>query len=682
MSGLTETFKTICGFCHTNCGMLIETRDGVIERIRGNREHPQNKGFLCPKGLAAKEFVYSPDRLKYPLMKTSSGFKRISWDEALDTVANRLKGIKESYGAESLVWCNGAPVTTPVLHGFIQLISAYGSPNITGVGHLCAVPRALAVQSVCGGLGNSDFENTRCILIWGANPTDTRHVNSGVKFVRVIEEAKTKGARLIVIDPRRTELAAIADEWIQIKVGTDLAFGLAMLNVIISETLYDSEFVENWTLGFPELKEHVRQFSPEWAEGITGVTANKIKEVARIYGTTKPATIYDGNGLEQQRNVFQTVRAIAMLQAITGNIDIPGAKVINPGVRLGRYLTVRPESKRLSAEQYPLFPLLPFPSVVDAILSGEPYSPRAMIVYHANPLLINSNEEKVREALEKLEFLVVSDVFLSATAQLADIVLPDTTEFEDFGFETYSSSKGGFVALREKVIEPIGESRPVFEVEYDLAKRMGLEGYYPWKNTEEWINYRLKSLEITLEEFKKQPILYVSLPAEYKKYLKNGFRTPSKKVEFYSQRLNNMGYDPLPVYKEPPENGSTGLDLHKYPLVGTTRKPGMYTHTKFRNMPSLRKLQPEPLAWINPADAQVRGICDGDEVTVESPAGSIIIEARTTEDIGPGLVVIDFGWGNSWDGGANVNILTPDDIRDPETCSTSNRRFLCEIKKT
>ncbi len=682
MNGSTETFQTICGFCHTNCGMVIETRDGIIEKIRGNREHPENRGFLCPKGLAAKELVYSPDRLKYPLKKTSSGFKRISWDEALDTIAHRLNSIKESYGAESLVWCNGAPVTTPVLHGFIQLVSAFGSPNITGVGHLCSVPRALAVQTVCGELGDSDFENTRCILIWGANPTDTRHVRSGESYTRIINEAKARGARLIVIDPWRTELAAIADEWIRIRVGTDLAFGLAMLNVIISEMLYDSEFVESWTLGFSELKEHVRQFTPEWAESITGVPANRIREVARIYGTTKPATIYDGNGLEQHRNVIQTVRAIAILSAITGNIDIPGGNVNYPNVRFARYLTVRPESKRLSEEQYPLFPLLPFPSVVDAILSGEPYSPRAMIVYHANPLLINSNENKVRKALEKLEFLVVSDIFLSTTAQLADIVLPDTSDFEEFGFETYSKSEGGFVALREKVIEPIGESRPVFEVEYDLAKRMGLESYFPWKNTEEWINYKLRSSGITLEELRKQPVCYVTPPVEYKKYLKNGFRTPSGKVELYSQRLKDNGYAPLPTYKESDEDRTTGLDQDKYPLAGTTRKPGIYTHTKFRNLPSLRKLQPDPLAWINLADAHARGISDGDEVTVESPYGSIKIEAKTTEKNGPGLVVIDFGWGNPWDEGANVNALTPDDVRDPESCSTSNRRFFCEVKKT
>jgi len=661
--------------------MLVETRGGVIERIRGDREHPQNRGFLCPKGLAAKEFVYSPDRLKYPLKKTSSGFERISWDEALDTIADKLKGIKENYGAESLVWCNGAPVTTPVLHGFIQLISAYGTPNITGVGHLCAVPRALAIQTVCGGLGNSDFENTRCILVWGANPTDTRHVNSGVRFDRLIKEAKEKGAKLIVIDPRRTELAAIADEWIQIRVGTDMAFALAMINVIINEKLYDKEFVENWTTGFSELKEHVQQCTPEWAESITGIPADKIRDVARIYATAKPGTIYDGNGLEQQRNTVQTVRAVAMLSALTANIDTPGAKVIFPSVRLGRYLTTRPEVKRLGQEQYPIFPLLPFPLVVDSILSGEPYPLKAMIVYHANPVLINSNGNKVREALGKLDFLVVSDVFLSATAQLADIVLPDTSDFEDYGFETYSNSKGGYVTLREKVIEPIGESRPVFEVEYDLAKRMGLEEYYPWKNTEEWIDYKLRRLRITFKEFKEKPILYATPPVEYKKYLKNGFRTQSGKVEFYSQRLKNIGYDPLPTYKEPLEDGTTGADQHKYPLIGTTRKPGMYTHTKFRNMPSLRKLQPDPLAWINSVDAQARGIIDGDKVVVESPYGEIIIRTKTTEDNGPGVVVIDFGWGNTWDNGANVNILSPDEVRDPESCSTSNRRFLCQVKK-
>ncbi len=685
MSESTEVIKTICGFCHTNCGMIIETRNGVIRRIRGDREHPASEGALCRKGLAAKELVYSPDRLKHPLRKTHRGFERISWDEALDTIAGKLSEIKESHGAETLVWCGGAPVTQEAAYGYVQLVAAYGSPNFTGPGHLCSLPRALALQLVYGERCQPDYENTRCMLIWGANPTDSRQLGDGAayeRFDQVITKAKSRGAKLIVIDPKRTDIAAMSDEWIQINIGTDAALGLAMLNVIIGEGLYDREFVDRWTLGFNELNKHVRQFAPPWAEEITGVPADKIREVARTYATTKPALIRDGNGLDQHPNVVQTVRALGILSAVTGNIDVPGGNVFFPRPSLGRYLTVRPEGKRLGVDKHPLFPSVPFPSVVDAILSEEPYRPRAMIVHHANPLLINANEKRVRKALERLEFLIVSDIFPSATAQLADVVLPDASDFERFECEVYSTSKGGFVALRHKVIEPIGESRPAFEVEYELAKRMGLDQYYPWKTTEEWVDYRLKRLGITLEDLKKQPVIYTTPPIEYRKYLKDGFSTPSGKVELYSQRLKDHGYDPLPVHRQPAATlTARGKPADKYPLIGTTRRPGVYVHTRYRNLPMLRSMQPDPLIWIHPDDAQARGIGDSDETVVKSPEGSIKVQAKITTEIQPGVIVVDFGWGNPWDRGANVNILTSDDARDAVCAATSNRRFLCEAEK-
>jgi len=685
MSESTEVIKTICGFCHTNCGMIIEKRNGVIHRIRGNREHPASRGTLCPKGLAAKELVYSPDRLQHPLRKTDNGFKRISWDEALDTIAIKLAEIKESYGAGSLVHCVGAPVTPEAAYAYIQLVAAYGSLNITGPGHLCSLPRALALQLVYGERSQPDYENTRCMLIWGANPTDSRQLAEGAvygKFDQVIANAKSRGAKLIVIDPKRTDIAAMADQWIQINIGTDMAMGLAMLNIIICRGLYDREFVDRWTLGFNKLKEHVRQFTPQWAEGITGVPADKIREVATTYATTKPALIHDGNGLDQHPNVVQTVRALGILSTVTGNIDVPGGNVFFPRARLGRYLTIRPEEKRLGVDKYPLFPSVPFPSVVDAILSREPHRPRAMIVHHANPLLINANEKRVRKALEQLEFLVVSDIFPSATAQLADVILPDASDFERFGYEVYSTYGGGFVALRHKVVEPIGESRPAFDVEYELAQRMGLDQYYPWKTTEEWVVYRLKRLGITLEDLKKQSVIYTTPSLEYRKYLKDGFRTPSGKVELYSQRLKDNGYDPLPVYRQPAVNLTASGELSDtYPLIGTTRRPGIYVHTRYRNLPMLRIRQPDPLIWLHADDAQARGIGDGDETVVKSPEGSIKVQAKISSEVQPGVVVIDFGWGNPWDRGANVNILTTDNARDPVCAATPNRRFLCEVER-
>ncbi|MFC1941928.1 molybdopterin-dependent oxidoreductase [Chloroflexota bacterium] len=682
MSLSTREIRTVCGFCHANCGMIIETRDGIINKIRGDREHPASQGVLCPKGLAAGELVHSPDRLQHPLKKTSGGFKQISWDEALDTIASRLGEIKELHGAETLVWCCGAPVTTQAAYGFVQLAAAYGSPNFTGPGHLCSMPRGLAMRLVIGDRSQPDYENTRFMLLWGANPTDSRQLAEGSaaygRFDRVIAEAKGRGAKLVVVDPRRTAVAAIADEWLQINVGTDAALGLAMLNVIIGEGLHDKEFVNEWTIGFDELEKHVRQFTPQWAEVITGIPADKIIDVARAFATTKPAIIHDGNGLDQHINVVQSVRALGMLSAITGNVDIPGGNAFFPGPKLGRYLTVRPEVKRLSADEFPLFPSVPFPSVVDSILSEKSNRTRAMIVHHANPLLINANEKIVRKALEQLDFLVVSDIFPSATAQMADLILPDTSDFERFGYEEYSSTRGGFIALHHKVVEPIGESRSAFDIEYELAKRMGLEKCFPWKNTEEWVDYRLKPLGITLEELIKKSVIYTTDPITYRKYLEKGFNTPSGKVELYSRRLNDHGYDPLPVYRDFTERPEV---VEKYPLVGTTRKPGMYVHTRYRNLPMLHRLQPDPLIWMHPDDARARAIGEGDETTVTSAEGNISVEANLTEEVKSGAIIIDFGWGNPWDGKANVNTLTSDEPRDNICAATPNRRFLCEAEK-
>jgi anaerobic selenocysteine-containing dehydrogenase len=672
---------TICGFCHANCGMSISVKGGRIEKVRGNPEHPSNRGKLCPKGAAAKQIVYSPERLKYPMWKTERGFERISWDEALDRIAGALIEIREKYGPETVLQCRGAPVTEEVRDGFVQLMAAYGSPNTTSPAHLCSVPRRLGLGLVCGERTVPDYENTRCMIVWGANPTDSRNFAEEMayeRFDRVVVEAKKRGAKLIVIDPRRTELAAMADEWIDIAPETDLAFALAMLHVIIGERLYDREFVDNWTLGFDRLKAHVRETTPEWAEGITQVPADRIRKIARMYGTTKPALILDGNGLDQHPNVVQTVRAIGLLSAVTGNIDVPGGDVIPPHAKAAPYPTLRPPAKRLAADEYPLFPRAPYPSMFDALLSGKPYQPRAMIVHHANPLLINANEKRVREALEKLELLIVYDIFESATAKLAHVILPAASDFERFAYRIYPSSRGAFVALQQKVIEPIGESRSVFEVEYELARRMGLEGHFPWKSNEEWVNYKLKPLGVTLEDLQKQPVIYVTPPLEYRKYLKEGFSTPSRKVELYSEKLKGLGQDALPVYKPPEESPDL---VSRFPLTATTRRPGNYVHTRFRNVPTLHRLEPNSLVRIHPADAQLREIGEGDKAIIESPQGSITLKARVTPEIRPGLVVVDFGWGNPWDGQANVNVLTSDEARDPISAATSNRRFLCEVRK-
>ena len=674
--------RTFCGYCHANCGMKVLVKDGRIEKVQGDSDYPASRGHVCPKGAAAADVVYSPQRLKYPLLRKEGGFERISWTEALDTIADKLLEIKEKFGPETVMQMRGAPMTTEVRDGFVQLMAAYGSPNATSAAHLCSTPRRLGQQLVFGARTVPDYESSKCIVVWGANPTDSRLYGEHFapeRFFRAIPDAKKRGAKLIVIDPRRTELGAMADEWVSIAVETDLAFGLALLHVIIDEELYDKEFVKNWTVGFDSLSQHVREFTPEWAAKITQVPADTIRRVARTYATTKPALILEGNGLDQHPNVVQTVRVISMLEAVTGNIDVPGGNIFAPAPKEAPYPTVRPPTKYLSFETTPLFPRVPMPYVFDAILTGKPYTPRALITHHANPLLINANYKKVRQALQQLELVVVYDILHTAMADIAHIVLPAASDFERDNYGAWPSLEGGFVALQRKVIEPIGESRSVFDVEYELAMRLGLEGHFPWTTNEEWINYKLGPLGVTFEELQKEHVVYVTPAVEYRKYEQEGFKTQTGKVELYSQKLKDIKQDPMPVYRPFAE----GRDLiEKYPLVGTTRRPGNYVHTRFRDVPSLHKVQPDPQLRIHPRDAESRGVSDGDMAAVESPEGAISVKVMVTDEIRPGFVIVDFGWGNPWDGGPNVNILTSDQPRCPISGATPNRRFRCEVAKT
>ncbi|MBI5439596.1 MAG: molybdopterin-dependent oxidoreductase [Deltaproteobacteria bacterium] len=670
--------QTVCGFCHSNCGLEVHVKDGVIERVSGSEAHPLNRGALCPKALASPQLVYSKDRLTHPLVKTPSGFRRASWEEALDRIAEKMLEIKEKDGPQCVTRYAGAPVAEETRDSFVQLLTNFGSPNWASPGHLCSVPRHMGLQLVHGSRTDPDYEDTRCIVVWGSNPTESMSPAELAVYGRlhgVIQAAKKRGARLIVIDPRRTELAELADDFLPILPGTDAALGLAMLHVIVEEERYDREFVRDWSVGFPALREHVRPLSPQWAAGITGIDADRIACLARTYASTKPAAIREGNGLDQHTNVVDTVRITGMLAALTGNLDVPGGNVFFPLPRAARCPVSGSVGNPLGGDRNPLYPKTTFPSIMDAVLTGEPYRPKALIVYHGNPLLINADQAKVRRALEKLELLVVYDLFLTATAELADVVLPDASDFERYGYQAYSSREGGIVALRQKVIEPLGEARPIYEVEYDLARRLGVGDPYPWRNNEEWVDAKLKPLGIGFEDLRRQPIRYVTGPLRYRKYLTEGFATPSRKVEFCAEHLRALGYDPLPQYRPPAEEPDA-----EYPLIATTRRPGSYVHTRFRNLPPLRRREPEPLVRIHPDDARARGIPDAAWTSVRSPRASIRLKAKVTDEVRPGVVIVDFGWGNPGDEGPNVNLLTPAEPRDPYCSATSNRRFACQVE--
>jgi anaerobic selenocysteine-containing dehydrogenase len=382
-------------------------------------------------------------------------------------------------------------------------------------------------------------------------------------------------------------------------------------------------------------------------------------------------------------NGVDMVRVICLLMALTGNIDRPGGNVFFSIVPQRLLPTIKTGKKWVGAEEFPLFPQSSFPAIKESLLNQTKDCPKAMIVHHSNPVLVQANQERTKKALQNLEFLMVFDIFPTATTEIADLVLPSATDFERVDYRAYSSSQGGYLALRDKLVEPAGQSRSVFEVEYELAKKMGMEAGYPFRNTEEWINFVLEPSHVTLDDLRKNQIVYVSPPVVYEKYKTEGFGTPSQKVECYSERFKQFNYSPLPHFEYPKESHRTNPEWStEYPFRGTTRRPGEFVHTRFRNLYPMEKLYPVPLAFIHPIDADDRQIGEGDVVEIKSPRGMIRVEAKISENVGPGLVAIDFGWGNPSDKKSGLNTLTADEVWDPISGGYPNRLFVCEAKKS
>jgi len=682
-----KPIRTLCQFCHTNCGIIVKKSSTGALTVEGDPDHPANRGRCCAKAAAIPEVISSKDRLRHPLKKTQAGFKKISWDEALTLASDRLGEIREKHGPLSLVRCAGAPVSYQCRDGFLEFMGAFGSPNMTGSGNLCMVPRMIAFNAVLGERrAEPDYDSSSLVLFWGANPLATERfaafsAYNGMR--QIVPRLKERGAKIITIDPVRTKTVQQSDQWIRINPGSDIALGLAMIHVIIKEGLHDKGFVEQYTDGFDALGKHVQAYDPQWAGPITGVPESEIVNLARTFAGTKPAAICEGNGFDMYVNGVDAVRVVAMLIALTGNMDIPGGNVIMPFVRQSVLPTKDvPGDKRLARDQFPLFWGNPFSAVKEAILGNKDNRPRAMIVHHANPVLIQSNEKRTRQAFEKMDFVIAGDIFPTATTEMADLILPVTSTFESCGYRAYSSVEGGFMALARPVAEPVGESRSVFEVEYALAEKMGLHRDYPFNDALSWLKFMIKPSGVPFERFDDEQIAYATPPLQYRKYAESGFNTPSGKVAFYSQQFEKNGYSPIPAYTEPggePLDGKSQSEKG-FSLLGTTRRPGSFVHTKFKNLAALSKSYPEPLAVIHVKDAADRSVAEGDMVEVTSPQGSIRLKARLVEDMNPGLVLVDFGWGNPTDGKASINMITNDTHFDPISGGTPNRIFPCELK--
>jgi len=700
------------------CGVLVHVEDGKAVKIEGDPNHPLNAGYMCPKGLSFLQLQYHPDRLKHPLKrvgaKGAGEWKQITWEEALSEISSELLRIRDQYGPEAIAISYG---TYPkrVAIGLSILLAALGSPNqLIGNCHYCYTPHLIADLLTCGEiytceLGVPDYKKSKCIVLWGFNPLHT-YPPLGRKII----EAKRRGSKLIVVDPRLTELASMADLWLQVRPGTDGALALGMLNVIINRGLYDTDFVNKWCYGFDKLAERVKEYTPEKVEKITWVPKEDIISAAELYATSKPASLQSHLGVSMSYNSVQASRALSILVAITGNLDIKGgAEIPNYPIKL-TYMNIKKrlrldkeiEKRTIGAGTYPLLSgphsfrcLTHPPSVFEAMLTGKPYPIKALILT-SNLVVSFEDSKKVVKALKNLDLLVVMDFFMTPSAELADYVLPSATYLEcDDICDAFTYTN--FIAARQKAIEPVGECRDDNEVLFELIRRMGLKMPFPVTTYREFLDYRLKELGLTFDEFKKKGYIFSdTIERRYEKGLfrddgKPGFKTPTGKCELYSTLLERFGYDPLPNYVEPPVSPYSTPDLAKeYPLILITGARHISSYqTMGHNIPHLRELLPHPLIEIHPETAAKLGIKDGDWVYIETPLSSekVKMKAALTPGIHPQVVSAQALWwypeGETFEKRAfepNINVLIP--LKPPygyEPIVGTNvmRGVLCKIRK-
>jgi anaerobic selenocysteine-containing dehydrogenase len=688
---------------------LITLQDGQPVSIKGDPESPLNSEKLCKIGFASLEYLKHPDRLKHPLKRSGNRgecrWEQISWDEAFRIAADGLKKIKQADGPESVIMVHGSAKGAIDTH-LVRLANAFATPNVVCSDHVCHVPRMLASELTFGFMPGAEYGHPpACVVVWGANMAATRP-----NVFRSFRQAANKGTKVIAIDPLETGIAKRAHLWLRLRPGTDLALALGMIHVIIKEELYDKEFVDEWTVGFDQLRNHVQAYPPQKVAEITWVPKDLIEKAARLYATNRPGHIEWGNALDNQYNSFQTARAVSILMALTGNLGVPGGEIeaLGSGFRaddpnrvssqigiLGRWavdlelrdnLTGEARKKKVDPDLLPDFRYVTPQAVVKAILEEIPYPVRGMFVQGSNPLSCWPNLTKTYKAFQRLDFLVVSDMFMTPTAAMADIVFPAASYLE---FDGVQSTPMGTIAQCQQKVAQIGECRSDHEIINELAKALGLERYF-WEKIDDLWDTVLAPVGMTFNEFKKKGRFAGKEKTKlYKQYEDNGFRTPSGKVELYSEPLASLGFDPMPQYREPPETPYSDPDLaREYPLQCTTWKLGVFRHSGGRQIPSLRRSHPDPLVIIHPDTARQHGIEDGEWVFIETKRGRIKQRAKVSACVDPRIIVIDhawwfpekgaqelFGWAES-----NYNVLTNDTPPfNEELGSFSIRGLACKI---
>jgi anaerobic selenocysteine-containing dehydrogenase len=686
-TAVTEVF-TFCHLCPGHCSMKAIVEDGHLVDLEPDVESglyaeqcALNKGrFTIPEVMGHK------DRLLYPRKRVGARgegkWQRISWDEALDTIAAKFSEAKQKFGAESVAFGLGEP--KGLEFAFAQrLASAFGTPTVVTPGWSCGVPKGMAGAFTYGsGCVCDDDHTAALVVLWGSN---MNHTTGGFRR-ESLEKVLEAGGKLIVIDPQKTDVARLADLWIRLKPGSDGALAAGVLKVIIEEALYDKDIVEHWTVGFDALKAHLASISLDDVEKLTWVARAQIEAFARLYSQTKPAAMQTGNAVDQLVNSFQTGRTIAIMRALCGNLNVPGGDVFlsapeytRPGnfFLLNKYPRQADKilGKRFKFAQRSAF--IPPHALTRAILEEDPFPVKAAMFMLSNPLVSWPNSRETYRALMKLDFVVVSELFMTPTAALADVVLPAawSMEHEELGYWP-----GWYEEIRAhpKLVDPPGECWADTKIINELAKRLGL-GEDFWDDDHEALDEMLKPSGMSYEEFK-----VVRTMAPKKEFRRHHYETPSGKIEIHSERLEKIGYAPMPLWQELSVTADTS---EEYPLLLTNGKEEAYMLSGFKAVASVRIIRPDPIVELHPDTAKKYGIEEGHWVSIQTQGGRIKQRLSLNRSLDPRVVVAAFGWwfpeqaesSYGWNG-SNINMLTPSGPDyDPSTGGITLRGIPCKV---
>jgi anaerobic selenocysteine-containing dehydrogenase len=664
--------------CHGGCGALVDVVDGEPISIQGDPNNPMSEGFFCIKGKASLDLFRSKDRLRTPLARVgprgSGQFEPIDWDTALERIAKSLTDAIDTDGRESIVLCQGTDRNYQ--EWVFRLANAIGTPNVVGPAHVCFYPRIMASILTFGGFTFCDYDgDPEIVLLWGSNKPSTHSDGViGVKLLKAID----RGSRVISIDPKRTQTAARASAHLAIHPGTDGALALAMINLVITEGWYDRDFVAAYTTGFDEFAEHVAQYDLDTVAAITKLDAEQIYDATRTYALASRACIEAGTGLSQNVNAFDTYRSIAILSALCGNLDSPGGDLLwDPLPIDGRRTFPRsdllPEEqarKRIGGDVHKVLSMSGWVApgdLCEAILSETPYRISSLLIFGSNILVSHEDSESVRQALTKLDLVVVCDLFMTPTAQYADIVLPTSSWLERDQIVEFNA----YIAARSKVAE-LGGCRSDEEIILDLADRLGLaEHFYP--SVEAALDSKLAGLDLTWQEFKQ--VGFIPNDRKYLKHRTTGFRTRSGRVDLANRALAAMGYGSFPTFETPPQ------PTVELPLIMTSAHHRLFYNTEYHQLSTTARTKAGPAVTIHPETARWQGLRDGDEVEMFSDPGgpTVTLTIQISTDIEPGIVMADTGW---WFPGeesvdealaSSVNRLTKRDRTDKHFGSAAMR---------